>query len=308
MSQTLNSTAPREATWTSSTNQNTSIASLAFGYSSALVTCQVTGTISGGVIVFEGFDGINWYPISANEALGGATDQNYTLTGGNMAWFVNIIAFTQFRVRLSTVVSGTGSVFININSSQASLPNPGGSGSSGTQYLDGGAAPTHPLGNALEFVNGSGNWQTVGATAGLPVSVVGSGDQNVNLNEVGGASFALGSTTASASIPVVIASNQVVPISNPLVTTPLVGQAKIATTGTAVQLSTQTLSNGVIISANGANATPISIGGSGVNNTVGGTGNGYLLAAGASISFAMANVNDLYINGTAGDYVSWAGS
>ncbi|HUD06475.1 MAG TPA: hypothetical protein VMR34_01175 [Candidatus Saccharimonadales bacterium] len=106
-------------------------------------------------------------------------------------------------------------------------------------------------------------------------------------------------------------TNTSVGITNPLVSTPQVGQSKIAGTGTAVQLNggtSQVLTNGIIISASSANVASISVGGSGVNNTTGGTGNGYLLPPGASISFAMVNTNDLYINGTAGDYVSWAGS
>lgn len=96
-----------------------------------------------------------------------------------------------------------------------------------------------------------------------------------------------------------------------LVSAPLVGQTVIASTGTAVQLNggtSQVLTNGIIISAPASNAAAISVGGSGVNNTTGGTGNGYLLVPGASISFAMVNTNDLWINGTSGDYVSWAGS
>lgn len=100
-------------------------------------------------------------------------------------------------------------------------------------------------------------------------------------------------------------------VTTPLVTSPLVGQSKIAVTGTAVQLNggtSQTLSNGLIITAYSTNAAPISVGTSSVNNTAGGTGNGYLLAAGASVSFAIANTNDIWINGTAGDFVSWAGS
>lgn len=98
---------------------------------------------------------------------------------------------------------------------------------------------------------------------------------------------------------------------NPLVTSPLVGQSKIASSGTAVNLNggtTQPLTNGIIITAPSGNTAPIAVGGSGVNNTSGGTGNGYQLAAGASISFAIANTNDIWINGTSGDYVSWAGS
>ena len=49
-------------------------------------------------------------------------------------------------------------------------------------------------------------------------------------------------------------------------------------------------------------------GGASVANTVNGTGNGYILEAGASASFAVSNSNALYINGTTGDIVSFAGS
>lgn len=86
------------------------------------------------------------------------------------------------------------------------------------------------------------------------------------------------------------------------------GQAKITVTSTAVQLSANTLTNGVIISAKSTNAASITIGGASVTNTVDGTGNGYILEAGASVSFAISNTNLLYINGTAGDIISFAGS
>lgn len=90
--------------------------------------------------------------------------------------------------------------------------------------------------------------------------------------------------------------------------TPKNGQAKIAVTATAVQLGSNTLLNGVIISAKSTNTASITIGGSGVTNTVDGTGNGLILAAGASMSWAVSNTNALWINGTAGDIVSYAGS
>ena len=100
-----------------------------------------------------------------------------------------------------------------------------------------------------------------------------------------------------------------VPVSaNKLDTAPRVGQAKIVVTGTAVQLGTNTLLNGVIITAASANVATITIGTSAVTNTVDGTGNGYILAAGASISFAVNNTNVLYINGTAEDIISFSGS
>ena len=93
-----------------------------------------------------------------------------------------------------------------------------------------------------------------------------------------------------------------------LVSSGFFGQAKIAVTATAVQLPSNVLTNGVIISAFSTNTAPITIGGSTVTNTANGTGNGTILEAGASISFAITNTNALYINGTANDFVSFAGS
>ena len=93
-----------------------------------------------------------------------------------------------------------------------------------------------------------------------------------------------------------------------LVSSGFFGQAKVAVTATAVQLASNVLTNGVIISAYSTNTAPITIGGSTVTNTADGTGNGTILEPGASISFAVTNTNVLYINGTANDFVSFAGS
>lgn len=97
-------------------------------------------------------------------------------------------------------------------------------------------------------------------------------------------------------------------VNSALSSSPLINQKKIAVTGTAVQLQSNTLVNGVIITAYSGNTNPITIGGSGVTNTFDGTGNGYILEAGSSVSFGVTNTNVLYINGTSGDYISFAGS
>lgn len=99
------------------------------------------------------------------------------------------------------------------------------------------------------------------------------------------------------------------PISGQLATTPSSGQAIIGVTGTRVNLGTsQPLTNGIIISANAGNAASIEVGDSTVTNVFNGTGNGYILAAANAVSFAITNSNELWINGTAGDIVSWAAS
>ena len=88
---------------------------------------------------------------------------------------------------------------------------------------------------------------------------------------------------------------------------PFIGQSKVAATGTAVQLAANSLTNGVIVTAKSTNTAAMTVGGASVTNTVDGTGNGYVLEAGASISCAVDNTNRIYFNGTAGDIISFIG-
>ncbi len=89
---------------------------------------------------------------------------------------------------------------------------------------------------------------------------------------------------------------------------PATGQAVIASTGTAVQLPSNAILNGVLIYAKSTNTSFIILGGSSVTNIVDGTGNGHLLDPGATTSAAVSNTDALYINGTAGDIVSFIGT
>lgn len=86
------------------------------------------------------------------------------------------------------------------------------------------------------------------------------------------------------------------------------GQKKIATTGTAVALGSGVLFNGIIVTAKTTNTAPVFVGASGVTTTDDGTGNGYRLEPGQSISFSVADISALFINGTAGDSVYFAGN
>lgn len=87
------------------------------------------------------------------------------------------------------------------------------------------------------------------------------------------------------------------------------GQAKVVTTGTAVPLtSTATLANGVVVVAPSSNAATIYVGGATVANTGAGTGNGIAIEPGRSLSVQITSPSLLYINGVAGDWVSYAGN
>lgn len=88
----------------------------------------------------------------------------------------------------------------------------------------------------------------------------------------------------------------------------IAGQKKIATTNTQVQLGGTALSNGVVITANLNNSGPIFVGNTGVTTTNDGTGNGYALQPGASITYQINSLSSIYLNGTAGDFVTYTGN
>lgn len=87
------------------------------------------------------------------------------------------------------------------------------------------------------------------------------------------------------------------------------GQAIILVTGTAVQLPPHAITDQLVLkAAAGNNAAAMSVGPVGVNNTRDGTGTGFILAPGETILWNVNNSNLVYVNGTAGDIVSFTGS
>ena len=81
-------------------------------------------------------------------------------------------------------------------------------------------------------------------------------------------------------------------------------QVKVAVTATAVNLPDVECHNGLLITNGGT--TVVTLGGSDVNNTTDGTGNGYILAVGATVSAAVKNANAIWMNGTADtSYISF---
>lgn len=107
------------AAWTSSTTVNTAVTMTVTGYTSVLVTLNQGTTITGGVVTFElsdttGFT--NAYPVDAIEINSPSTiSTTYTLIAStNQAFYVNIRGAVAFRVRLSTVITGTGTVNVGV--------------------------------------------------------------------------------------------------------------------------------------------------------------------------------------------------
>lgn len=87
------------------------------------------------------------------------------------------------------------------------------------------------------------------------------------------------------------------------------GKVAIITTGAAVALPSLPLQTGLSIKAGKGNANPIEIGGgANLSSLESSSGNGFPLYPGDTISFGLSNSGAVWINGTAGDYVSFAGN
>ena len=104
-------------------------------------------------------------------------------------------------------------------------------------------------------------------------------------------------------------------VATPIPAGVVTGQVRIVTTGTAVQLPTFPLRNGLAIKAHvanaqpdGANRTSAMVGPKGVTMQYDGAGNGYPLAPGEGASFACAGADTVWVVGTAGDIFAFEGT
>ncbi|WP_420104162.1 hypothetical protein [Bosea sp. (in: a-proteobacteria)] len=98
-------------------------------------------------------------------------------------------------------------------------------------------------------------------------------------------------------------------VQTPTPSTVIAGQGRIATASTAVCLPSAALQNGIVVKALAGNVGSLTVGPSGVTTATDGTGNGYVLAPGEAMSFAVSNASLVCFNGTGvGDGVSYAGN
>jgi hypothetical protein len=108
------------ATWTSATALNTALTANATGYGTVEFSVILAGSVISGTLMFESSDdgGTTWFPFVATKTSQLPNDINQTYAmGGNIsqAFQGNISGFTQFRIRLSPAITGTGSAVVRIN-------------------------------------------------------------------------------------------------------------------------------------------------------------------------------------------------
>src|ERR1035437_2535893 len=118
-----------------------------------------------------------------------------------------------------------------------------------------------------------------------------------------------GTVTLGSSVAVTGTFWQAIqPVSSPLAA-PIANQVKLTAAGTAQALPSVALVNGVIITALTTNTGTITVGPSGINNTLLGNGNGYPLQAGQSITVSASQLSTIYINGNVtGDAIAYLGN
>jgi hypothetical protein len=127
-------TAESTAAWTSATALNTSLQLNCAGYSTVVVTLNIGSTMTGGVLTFEVSDTTAFTNAYAATAMpfnptNAATTQAQIVTAfalngtqsNNVSFFIPVAGFAAVRVRLSTQVSGTGTVNVGLAASSASV-------------------------------------------------------------------------------------------------------------------------------------------------------------------------------------------
>lgn len=100
--------------WTSATSVSTANSISVTGMNTVSVAIVTTSTFTGGVVTFEvSPDGTNWGAVALAPLDRFATDLTYTFVASQTrAWSTSVDGFTNFRVRLSTAITGTGTATI----------------------------------------------------------------------------------------------------------------------------------------------------------------------------------------------------
>jgi hypothetical protein len=106
----------QSASWTSATGLN-SVAQLNItNLNTVTVGIVTTSTFTGGVVTFEvSPDNSNWFIVQMCRIDSFTVESTYAFVASTLrAWSTSVDGFTQFRVRLSTAITGTGTATILI--------------------------------------------------------------------------------------------------------------------------------------------------------------------------------------------------
>ena len=109
--------------WTSGTATNTTLVAGTASAGNISISAVITGTISVGVLTFEVTpDGLNWYPLNVKSTAGTSYTSTYNLVNGSATWQPYVGGYIQARVRLSTPITGSGTLSIQLRPSLTAIP------------------------------------------------------------------------------------------------------------------------------------------------------------------------------------------
>jgi hypothetical protein len=110
-------------TWTSATTAGTAVSLAVAGYNTVSVTLINTSTMTAGVLTFEASpdSGTTWFPITMVRTDSYTSELTSTLNTAPItrAWWGTVAAFTNYRVRLSTAITGTGTATVKVTTQSA---------------------------------------------------------------------------------------------------------------------------------------------------------------------------------------------
>lgn len=159
---TAGGTAESTAAWTNATSGNTAVQVNCAGMTTAVVTLNQGSTLTGGTVTFEVSDTTaftNAFPISGqvpNPSSVNLVGVFNFITNTKSAFIFNVSGWAAFRIRLSTTISGTGTVNVGVTLSSASNP----TATSTTAYITGTASAftvISSLNNVIVADNNTGN-------------------------------------------------------------------------------------------------------------------------------------------------------
>ena len=104
---------PSMASWTSATAANTALTSNTAGMDGVMISLVVSGTITAGTVIFEAYDGTTWLPIKVFPLNSYNSYASVNLiTSLATGYQADIAGCTQFRVRLGTAITGSGTLLV----------------------------------------------------------------------------------------------------------------------------------------------------------------------------------------------------
>lgn len=201
----IGSTVNRTASGNITSTQSVALSTAACG-SAAF---QVAGTWTGTLDFEYTIDDTTWNALSVTPDSGGPAVSSTTANGN---WTVQVESYSQVRIVGNTVGSGTAAVFLSASTATSVVtvagPLPIGDNTIGRVKVTDGAN--------VAAVSAGGALSVEASALPLPAGAATAAKQdtgNASLSSIDGKTPALGQTLSAASLPVVIASDQVVPVS-----------------------------------------------------------------------------------------------